>query len=111
MAESAFVGQPPITPNDKLIAGAFKALSPSLYNPDPTLPLGPPKPSPNAPNDYNGDQILRLATTCLVFVLIITTGRLSIRRFQRKLSFGPDDWAIIPAAVGLRSLPFRYRSS
>lgn len=35
----------------------------------------------------------------IVLIVLITGGRLALRWKRRDLRWGPDDWAIIPAAV------------
>lgn len=98
---SGFMSRPPPPGNvdDNLIAEALIASSPSLLNADPRYPLGIPAPSPDAPDEFDGGNLLRLYSICLVFIIGVTVFRLCIRGFHRGLSFGWDDWLVIPAAV------------
>ena len=96
MAKSALLGQPPITPNDKLVHKALLLISPTSFTPAKQYPFGPPAP-PHGPHDSRAGGMITGQVFAIVFAIVITMGRLAIRR-QRKI-FGLDDWAVIPAFV------------
>ena len=100
MSQSAFLGDPPVTSDDKLIHLAIKYIAGSLFFPDKSHPYGAPKPSLDAPNEYNGYRVKGAAASMIVFVILITVGRFWIRKRQ-KLNYGVDDYMVIPAAVSI----------
>ncbi|KAL6713905.1 hypothetical protein ACLMJK_008399 [Lecanora helva] len=99
MAQSALLGNPPATPDDKLTAAAIKALGGSEFFPNKAHTYGEPRPSPNPPNPSNGSNIIGLSIFFITIVFFITAGRLVIRTRQKKVNLGLDEVFIVPAAA------------
>lgn len=99
MATSAFLGQPPLSQDDVYIKKAIKALSGTFWFPDPSLPFGSAKPSPNAPDDFNGRGIQAATISLIVIVALITCGRFYLRLYRKRVRLGWDDAFVIPGAV------------
>jgi hypothetical protein len=91
MVSSSLLGQQPQTPDDQLIQKAIKLLGGSFWFPDRNLPFGTPKPSPDAPDDFNATNLLVLQSILMAAGVTITVGRLIIRRHRTHSSFGIDD--------------------
>ena len=101
MSQSALLGDPPITPDDKLTAVAIKALAGSEFFPNKAHTYGKPRPASNPPNTSNGSNIIGLAAFFIALTFLITLGRLIIRSRQKKVSLGVDDFFVVPAAVSI----------
>lgn len=108
MSESALVGQPPRTPNDRLIYRALLVISPSSINPNRNFPFGPPPP-PDASHDRREGGMIVGSAIAIAYVTLITASRLIVRK--RNHNFGLDDWVIIPAAVGNHLVQITARRS
>ena len=99
MAQSALLGNPPATPDDKLIAVAIKALSGSEFFPNKAHPYGQPKPSSDPPDSTNGSNTVGLASFFIAITFVITVGRLIIRWRLKRVNIGLDEFFVVPAAV------------
>ena len=96
MSQSAFLGEPPVTNNDRLIYKALLILSPSSINPDKRYPFGPPPPA-NASHETRRISMVTGTSIAIALAVLITGARLYVRKTKK--NFGLDDWAIIPAIV------------
>ena len=101
-APSAVFGHPAANVNDWYIVRAFArqaGMPEGMLNPAHGFPFkGPPHPPAY---HSRGPSIITSASITIVLVLAITTLRLSLRFFRRDLRIGYDDFAIIPAALGV----------
>lgn len=105
--QSALLGEPPVTPDDKLVAVAIKALAGSEFFPNKAHPYGQPRPSPDPPNPSDADHIVGLCYFFIFFLFFLVTGRMVIRWKQTKVKFGLDDLFIIPSVVSQRRQMWR----
>ena len=101
-APSALFGHPAANVNDWYIVKEFSYLTGipnGALNPAHGFPFHAP---PNPPAYHSrGPSIIISACVTICLVLAITTLRLSLRYFRRDLRIGYDDFAIIPAALGV----------
>jgi hypothetical protein len=67
-------------------------------NPIKSLPYGPQRPSPNSPDDFNGNITLGLSIFFLVLLIIVTIGRFLAIHWNRSSKFGLDDLFLLMAA-------------
>lgn len=99
MAQSALLGDPPATPDDKLIAVAIEALAGSYIFPNKSHAYGQPRPATDTLDSPNGSNVVGLAAFFIATTLVITAGRFIIRWKQKKIKFGLDEIFVVPAAV------------
>ena len=101
-APSALFGHPAANVNDWYIVRAFArqaGIPNGMLNPANGFPFH--APAQPTPYHLRGPSIIASASVTISLVLAITTLRLSLRIFRRDLRFGYDDFAIIPAALGV----------
>ena len=99
MTQSALLGQPPATERDVLIRRGILRITGSIFFPNPKHPFGPPRPSPDSPDESRDSQTIALTATLMTAVIIITLGRFAYRSTLKTWKFGLDDLLIIPAAL------------
>ena len=93
MPDSAFVGQHPISINDKLVyRGVLKLIGRPLFLEDVTE-------LPHTSHHNRASDLIVGSSFTIALVLTITCSRLWVRKFCLR-SFKADDWVIIPAAIG-----------
>ena len=91
MVQSALLGLPPQTENDKLVYRGLKIFSPDLLKINPG-PAGRPH-ADRSPSMIIGTSF------AIALVILITSTRIWVRLFRSR-AFGSDDIVIIPAAIG-----------
>ena len=101
MPNSVFVGQPPISINDKLLykgalieytrKGALVRLSPSFLEEVVELP--------RTSHHSRAPSLIIGSSIAIFLVMSITCLRLLVRKFRLR-SVKADDWVIVPAAIG-----------
>lgn len=99
MPQSALLGSLPATRNDALIQIGLKATVGSIINPNPLLPYGPPRPSPDLSGESDAYKVTATAILCLILIVGVTLGRFWARSRLESWSFGLDDLMVIPACV------------
>ncbi|KAL8687507.1 MAG: hypothetical protein Q9218_006342 [Villophora microphyllina] len=97
---SAFVGQPPLTPDDKLIVHGWQVLF-GMGKADPSkgLQIAIKPPPPGHPHESDTDGIAVGCAISLFLMALFTGTRLLLRATNRNLVWGMDDWAILLATV------------
>lgn len=101
MTTSAPFGAPPATDDDLwIIKGLIRLfqIPPGKLDPKKGFRMGV-LPPPNYKFEDQGSGLIVSAAIVIVLIILITGGRLALRWRRRDLRWGPDDWAIIPAAV------------
>lgn len=79
----------------------LKVLAGSVYFPSPTaFPFGKPKPSPDAPDEWDGQGSLALAIVMMVIGVAATLGRLWLRATRKTSNLGIDDLFAVLSMVG-----------
>lgn len=91
MPESALLGLPPVTNEDKLVYKAIAETTPLLLKVNPS--------PPGLPHQNRTRGLIVGTSFAIAFASIITCTRLWVRIY-RKRAFGADDALIIPAALG-----------
>lgn len=99
MVNSAFVGEPPATEDDlNIVRGILRMYG--LGNVDPSLGLTFSIQRPkNPPDESKQPGILAGMIIVILAIVVPTVARIIIRLRGSRTQFGPDDWAIICAAV------------
>ena len=92
MPTSAFVGQHPVSINDKLVhRGILLVLGPSFLKKVTELP--------HTSQQNKASSLIIGSSFAIILIILITCSRLWVRKFRLR-SFKADDWVIIPAAIG-----------
>ena len=103
MMTSALYGHPPKTEDDlwlvKGLMGLFQVPAGKL-DPSKGFPLRV-HPPPDYQLEDRCSREIASVSVVIVLVILITGNRLALRYFRRRLRWGPDDWVIIPATVGV----------
>lgn len=102
MTTSAPFGAPPATDDDLwIIKGLIRLfqIPPGKLDPTKGFRMGV-HPPPNYKFEDQGSGLIVSAAIVIVLIILITGGRLALRWRRSDLRWGPDDWAIIPAAMG-----------
>ncbi|MCJ1465364.1 hypothetical protein MMC07_003982 [Pseudocyphellaria aurata] len=102
MTTSAPFGSPPATDDDLwIVKGLIRLfrIPPGKLDPAEGFHLGV-HPPPNYKFQSRGPGLIVSAVIVIVLITLITGGRLALRWRRRDLRWGPDDWMIIPAAMG-----------
>ncbi|KAL8851344.1 MAG: hypothetical protein Q9221_003711 [Calogaya cf. arnoldii] len=106
---SAIVGQPPLTADDTLIVHGWQVLM-GMGKKDPSLGLTIAKKPPPPGQSRAGDTV-NIAVACsisMALMILFTGTRLVIRRTNKALVWGMDDWTIILALLCALTLPAIY---
>ena len=106
MANSALVGQPPATNDDRLIIRGYARtldVIEDMLDPTQIFPLYAVKSMDGAGDISNNSILITCMTLAIALILLMTGTRLYLRVFWKDLSMGYDDLVIIPAAIGASS--------
>lgn len=98
MAGSALVGTPPSTRSDELIVKGFMRII-GVPDKDTSKGLFVPKPPPGYEYETKKPAIVGALVVMIILMFSVTALRLGLRLFARRMSWGWDDWVIIPGAV------------
>ena len=99
---SAYVGQPPLTPDDTLTIHGWQVLrGQRTADPSKGLKIALRPPPPGQPHESVTAAMTAGAVVSMVLMMIFTGTRLLVRVTNRDLRWGRDDWAILVATVGL----------
>ncbi|KAF7875017.1 hypothetical protein EAF04_002189 [Stromatinia cepivora] len=98
MAISALMGQKPLSADDILIARGLRIVAPTQVNPKISEPFGTPAP-PNADHNSHATTLIIGEVFAIFFIALFTLARLFVRKWRTHF-WGPDDWMIIPGALG-----------
>ena len=105
MSNSALVGQPPATNDDRLIIRGYARtldVAENMLDPTQIFPLYAIK-SIDSASDVSKNILVTCMTLAIALILLTTGTRLCLRVFRKDLSIGYDDLVIIPAAIGALS--------
>ncbi|KAL8845938.1 MAG: hypothetical protein Q9221_008939 [Calogaya cf. arnoldii] len=108
---SAFVGQPPLTADDKLIIRGWQVLF-GMGNLDPAkgLKITLKPPPPGQPHESNFTSVAVACAIGLTLMTLFTGTRLFLRASNKNLKWGWDDWVIILGTVcGPLFLPHDFK--
>ena len=106
MSNSAFVGQPPATIEDRLIIRGYArrfGLTENLSDLTQVFLLPPNKSLDGAKDVSIPSAIITCMSLAIALILLITGTRLCLRVVRKDLRIGYDDLVIIPAAIGALS--------
>lgn len=106
MSNSAFVGQPPATFEDRLIIRGYArrlGVTENMSDPTQIFPLPPDRSLDGAKDVSINSIIITCMSLAIALILLITGTRLCLRVFWKDLRIGYDDLVIIPAAIGALS--------
>ena len=106
MSNSAFVGQPPATIDDRLIIRGYARtldVAENMLDPTQVFPLCVGKSIDGANDVSKNSSIITCLGLAIALTLFITGTRLCLRVFWKDLRMGYDDLVIIPAAIGALS--------
>ncbi|EDN90846.1 hypothetical protein SS1G_00246 [Sclerotinia sclerotiorum 1980 UF-70] len=106
MTISALMGQKPLSANDILIARGLCIVAPTQVNPNISEPFGTPAP-PNADHNSHATSLIISEAFAIFFITLFTLSRLFVRKWRTRF-WGPDDWVIIPGAIGQIQEPMFY---
>ena len=106
MSNSAFVGQPPATNDDRLIIRGYARtldVAENMIDPTQVFSLYAVKSIDGASDVSKNLILITCMTLAIALILLITGTRLYLRVFWKDLSMSYDDLVIIPAAIGALS--------
>ncbi|KAI4113136.1 MAG: hypothetical protein LQ345_005818 [Seirophora villosa] len=101
MDQSAFIGQPPLTEDDRwIVKGALMAAGLVTADPSKGLKLRPARPPPDQYRfETRGPAIIAVSSVVIVIMFLVTVTRLLVRKLRKELKFGLDDWLMVPALI------------
>ncbi|KAL9007933.1 MAG: hypothetical protein Q9173_006892 [Seirophora scorigena] len=101
MVQSAFIGQPQMTEDDRwIIKGALMAAGLVKADPSKGLKLPPARPPPDQYRfETRGPAIIAVSSVVIVIMFLVTVAGLLVRKFRHELQFGLDDWLMVPALI------------
>ena len=106
MSNSAFVGQPPTTFEDRLIIRGYArrlGVTENMSDPTQVFPLPPGKSLDCGKAVSINPTTITCLSLAMALILLMTGTRLCLRGFWKNLRIGYDDLVIIPAAIGALS--------
>ena len=106
MSNSAFVGQPPATFEDRLVIRGYArrlGVTENMTDPTQVFPLSPDKGLDGAKDVSMNSTIITCMSLAIALILLMTGTRLCLRVFWKDLRIGYDDLVIIPAVIGALS--------